>query len=143
MFGSPATGNQPAKSGLLGIGTKAATDWLGKSYDSLVGKGGKHPVGSYPLNDGGSLFINSDGSQSVMYGDGRVVNYDSKGNQTSSGSTDVGYDPNYSEQALYDAEARAREEAYQQEMIDDYQNYYENYQGYNPYEGYDMNQYEP
>jgi hypothetical protein len=142
LFGSPATGGQPATQGLLGVGAKSATNWLGRTFDNLTGANNL-ASGSYPLSDGGTMYVNANGTKSIMGADGTVQNFAKDGTQLPSGSTDAGYDPNYSEQALYDAEARAREEAYQQEMIDDYQNYYENYQGYNPYEGYDMNQYEP
>jgi hypothetical protein len=129
LFGSPATGNQPATQGLLGVTANAAGNWLGKTYDSLVGKGGgTTPVGSYPLNDGGTLYANSDGSQSVMYADGRVVNYDRNGNQTSSGTVDAG-GGGVSEADLYAQEQAARQE-YEQKMLDEYQNYY----NYRPYE---------
>lgn len=130
LFGSPATGNQPATQGLLGVGATAASNWLGKTFDSLVGKGGTTtPAGSYPLSDGGTLVANSDGSQSVMYADGRVVNYDKSGNQTASGNSgDLGYEAGYNEQDLYNQEIAAQQaaqQAYDQQMLDEYQQYYQ------------------
>jgi len=128
LFGSPATGSQPATQGLLGVTANAAGNWLGKTFDSLVGKGGTTtPAGSYPLSDGGTLVANSDGSQSVMYADGRVINYDKSGNQTSSGSVDSGYG-GMSEADLYAQEQAAQQAAqqqYDQQMLDDYQSYYQ------------------
>jgi hypothetical protein len=133
LFGSPATGNQPAKSGLLGVGASAANNWLGNQFNSMFGSTNLK-TGEYPLADGGRMIVAEDGSRKIIDQAGDVQEFTKEGTPVGSGPT---------EQDLYDAEARAREEAYQQEMIDDYQNYYENYQGYNPYEGYDMNQYEP
>ena len=126
LFGSPATGGQPATQGLLGVGAKAATNWLGNQFNSMFGSTNLK-TGEYPLADGGTMIVADDGSRKIIDKGGDVQEFSPEGNP-------IGSAPN--EQALYDAEARAREEAYQQEMLDAYQNYY-NYQPYDYFPNYE------
>jgi hypothetical protein len=84
LFGSPATGNNPATSGALGSLVNAAKNWISSS-GGVTGSGiqndanGNPIPGSYPLADGGTLTINPDGSQSVKSPDGTVLNFTDQG----------------------------------------------------------------
>ena len=84
LFGSPATGNNPATSGALGSLVNAASNWIG-SAGGVTGSGiamdsnGNPVSGSYPLADGGTLTINPDGSQSIKATDGTVMNFNDQG----------------------------------------------------------------
>jgi hypothetical protein len=124
LFGSPATGNQPATQGLLGVGANAATNWLGKTYDNLTGANNL-ASGSYPLSDGGTMYVNSDGTKSIMGSDGSVQNFARDGTPLPSGSVDAG-GGGMSEADLY-AQEQAAQQQYDQQMLDDYQSYYNSY----------------
>ncbi len=84
LFGSPATGNQPATSGALGSMVNAAKNYIG-SLGGASGSGiamdssGNAVPGSYPLADGGTITVNNDGSQSIKAADGTVQNFDASG----------------------------------------------------------------
>lgn len=147
LFGSPATGGQAATSGLFGqaIGSlpnastgtagSGALGLLGSAYNSLFGGGsnvGNAPTGSYDLGNGNVMYVNSNGTKSIMNADGTVQNFDRNGNPLPSGSVDPGYvDVNnggITDQQLYEEEQAAQQlaqQAYDQQMLEDYQNYYE------------------
>jgi hypothetical protein len=138
LFGSPATGSQPATQGLLGVGTKAATNWLGNQFNSMFGST-ELKAGEYPLADGGRMIVADDGSRKIIDQAGDVQEFTKEGNIVGSGPT---------EQDLYGygspEQQAAREEqiAYDQQMLEDYQNFYETqapeyYQpNFDPYAGY-------
>lgn len=121
---------------------KLASGAVGRGINSLVGGLSGKPIAyQQTMADGSVENVATDGTKTIMYADGTVKNFDKAGNplpgtSTSpeeyggvAGSGDMGYEPGYNEQDLYD-----------QQTADYYQNYYDSY---NPYEGYDMNQYEP
>jgi hypothetical protein len=128
-------------SGVDKIASGAVGNAVNRGFNALTGgPGGTKPIAEQrTLADGSLMNIATDGTKSIMFADGRVENYDRAGNLLPSGSSgDMGYEPGYNEQDLYDQEA----------AYDDYANYFDNYQnyyneGYNPYLGYDMNEYEP
>lgn len=133
LFSSIGTGIEKLAAGPVGAA-------VNKGFNALVGgQSGKTIAYQQTLADGSTMNVASDGTKTIMFEDGRVENYDRAGNLLPSGSTgDMGYEPGYNEQDLYDQEA----------AYDDYADYYDNYQnyyndGYNPYLGYDMNEYEP
>ena len=133
LFSSIGTGIEKLAAGPVGAA-------VNKGFNALVGgPSGKTIAYQQTLADGSTMNVASDGTKTIMFEDGRVENYDRAGNLLPSGSSgDMGYEPGYNEQDLYDQEA----------AYDDYADYYDNYQnyyndGYNPYLGYDMNEYEP
>ena len=77
------------------------------------------------------MFVNSDGTKSIMNADGTVQNFDRTGNPLPSGSVDAGnvdVANGLTEQQLYEQELAAQQaaqQAYDQQMLEDYQNYYE------------------
>ncbi len=93
LFGSPATGNQPATPGLLQVGAGKAADWLGNTLGKIINpttgaidpSTGSSP-GTYPITnpDGtpgsGTLTINNDGSQFISNPGGGGTYYDPSGN---------------------------------------------------------------
>ena len=127
-------------SGVDKIASGAVGNAVNRGFNALTGGPSGKPIAEQRvLADGSTMNIATDGTKSIMFQDGRVENYDRAGNLLPSGSSgDMGYTPGYNEQDLYDQEA----------AYDDYADYYDNYQnyyndGYNPYLGYDMNEYEP
>ena len=96
LFGSPATGGQPATSGLLGIGATGAANWLGKTFNNIVsGYGGGSNIatdsqgnaipGTYNLSaGGGTIIINPDGSKTITDPTGTPQYFDNQGNPVSS-----------------------------------------------------------
>jgi hypothetical protein len=126
--------------GIDKLATGAVGDAVKKGYNVLVGgQSGKPIAYQQTLADGSTMNVASDGTKTIMFEDGRVQNFDRAGNLLPSGNSgDMGYEPGYNEQDLYDQEAANN--AYQEDVYDAYQNYYDSY---NPYAGYDMNEYEP
>lgn len=146
LFGSPATGGQGATSGLIGKAVDTLTGGkptgsgsgntlssiLGNAYNSVFGSTSSIPSGSYPLADGGTMFVNSDGVKTVMLPDGNVLNFAKDGSPLPSGSTDAGdgSTSGLTDEFLRQAEEQAQQAAqqqYDQQMLDDYQNYYNTY----------------
>ena len=96
LFGSPATGGQPATSGLLGVGATGAANWLGKTFNNIVsGYGGASNIktdsqgnaipGTYDLSaGGGTIIINPDGSKTITDPTGTPQYFDNQGNPVSS-----------------------------------------------------------
>ena len=153
LFGSPATNGAAATSGLIGDAVKTLTGGkptgggttgggttgggntlssiLGNAYNAVFGSTSSIPSGSYPLADGGTMFVNSDGIKTVMNADGSVLNFDKSGNPLPSGSVDAGEvanDSQYTEQQLYDQQIRDQQLAqqqYDQQQLDNYQNFYD------------------
>lgn len=122
LFGSPATGGQAATQGLLGVGAKSASNWLGNQFNSMFGSTDLK-TGEYPLADGGRMIVAEDGSRKIIDQAGDVQEFTKEGNPVGSGPT---------EQDLYgygspeQQAAREAQIAYEQEMLDAYQNYYQN-----------------
>ena len=151
LFGSPATGGQGATSGLFGqaIGSLPNSETgakgsgllgvTGNALSSLFGTGnsaGKAPAGTYDLGGGNVMYVNADGTKSILGANGDVQNFDKSGNPLPSGSVDPGYvdvdNGGITDEQLRiqeEAAQRAAEQEYTQEMLDEYQNYY-NYQPY-------------
>lgn len=89
LFGKPASGTTAATKGLLGSGGLsnvvggAGTDlW---KYIQGVGGATGNTAGTYPLEGGGSLTINPDGSQYIKDASGIGTYYDASGNPMTSG----------------------------------------------------------
>ena len=99
LFGKSAAGNPTLPNGQPNPAYKPATaglfnnvgglqSWLSR----LTGSEQAQSTGSFPLEGGGTLTINNDGSQSIRNADGTVMNYDPQGNPLS-GSTDTNINP--------------------------------------------------
>lgn len=122
LFGSPATGSQPATKGILGVGANQASNWLGNQFNSMFGNT-ELKAGEYPLADGGKMIIADDGSRKIISQGGDVQEFTKEGGEINSGLTDE-----FLRQAEIEAQQAAQQQ-YDQQMLDDYQNYYNN----NPY----------
>jgi hypothetical protein len=74
--------------------------------------------GEYPLADGGRMIVADDGSRKIIDQAGDVQEFTKEGAPLDSGLSD---------QLLADLERQYREEQqqYDQQMLEDYQNYYE------------------
>ena len=108
---------------------------VNKGFNALTGGPSGKPIAyQQPLADGGVLNVATDGTRSIMYEDGRVLNFDKNNNPLPSGSVDPGYvaPGGITEQDLYDQEA----------AYNDYANYYDNYYDYYNNDNYFPN-YEP
>jgi hypothetical protein len=94
LFGSAASGSPTLANGQPNPAYKAATSGLFGAASGLpswlAGLGGSQAqsTGTFPLQGGGSLTINNDGSQSIKNADGIVTNYDPNGNPMTSGIND-------------------------------------------------------
>jgi hypothetical protein len=122
-------------SGVDKIASGAIGNAVNRGFNALTGgPGGTKPIAEQrTLADGSLMNIATDGTKSIMFADGRVENYDRAGNLLPSGSSgDMGYEPGYNEQDLYDQEA----------AYNDYANYYDNYFDYYNNDNYFPN-YEP
>jgi hypothetical protein len=117
LFGSPATGGKEATSGLLGVGANTAKNWLGNQFNSMFGST-ELKSGEYPLADGGTMIVADDGSRKIIDQAGDVQEFTKEGAPLDSGLSD---------QLLADLERQYREEqqAYDLQMLEDYQNTYE------------------
>jgi hypothetical protein len=80
------------------------------------------------------MYVNSDGTKSIMKADGTVQNFDRTGNPLPSSNQDFPNDPGYvPEGGITDEQLRQQEIAaqqaaqqqYDQQMLEDYQNFYE------------------
>jgi hypothetical protein len=128
LFSSIGSGVDKIASGAIG-------NAVNRGFNALTGgSGGTKPIAyQQPLADGSIMNVATDGTKSIMFEDGRVENYDRAGNLLPSGSSgDMGYEPGYNEQDLYDQEA----------AYNDYANYYDNYFDYYNNDNYFPN-YEP
>lgn len=120
-------------SGVDKIASGAVGNAVNRGFNALTGgSGGTKPI-AYQQNlaDGGVLNVATDGTRSIMYEDGRVLNFDKNNNPLPSGSVDTGAG-GIPEQDLYDQEA----------AYNDYANYYDNYYDYYNNDNYFPN-YEP
>ena len=82
LFGKAASGTTPATSGLLGgLGSSIYKNLFAGGIGG-TGAGGSSP-GTYPLDGGGSMVINSDGSQTITDPSGSTQYYDASGNPMS------------------------------------------------------------
>lgn len=88
LFGTAAKGVQgtsgyvPAQSGLFGsTGITGLTQQL-KNWASGVGGSSGTQAGTYPLEGGGSVILNADGSETIVNADGTRQYYDAGGNPT-------------------------------------------------------------
>jgi hypothetical protein len=105
---------------------------VSSGWNALTGGAGNTTTGSYPLEGGGMLVMNADGSQQIIGADGTVTKYDNKGNPVSENTVTPSSPPpsdGMTEQGLYDQEA----------AYNDWQNYNNAYpyiadDYYNPYD---------
>jgi hypothetical protein len=119
-------------SGVDKIASGAVGNAINKGFNALTGGPSGKPIAyQQPLADGGVLNVATDGTRSIMYEDGRVLNFDKNNNPLPSGSVDTG-SGGIPEQDLYDQEA----------AYNDYANYYDNYYDYYNNDNYFPN-YEP
>jgi hypothetical protein len=118
LFGSPATGNQPATSGLLAPTAKDAVNWMGNKFNSTFGST-ELKAGEYPLADGGTMIVADDGSRKIINQAGDVQEFTKDGSVINSGLTD---------QFLSEAERQAQleqQQLYDQQQLENYQNFYD------------------
>jgi hypothetical protein len=114
------------KQGLLQVGANSAKNWLGNAYNAAFGSTELKP-GEYELaGSGGKMIVNEDGSRKIINQAGDVQEFTKEGAEINSGLT---------EQFLYgygspeQQAAAEQQQEYDQQMLDQYQNYYNN----NPY----------
>jgi hypothetical protein len=84
--GSPTLPNgqpNPAYKPAQGLGSIFGNIFGNKTPSGTTDTTGNNSAGTYPLDGGGSLTINPDGSQSIKNADGSVTNYDPNGNPIS------------------------------------------------------------
>jgi hypothetical protein len=112
---------------------KLATGAVTAGINSLVGGPSGKPIAFQTTGTNGEVInVATDGTKSIMYADGTVKNFDKAGNVLA-GTGDEGVTP----ASPPPSDGMTEQDLYNQQY---YQNYYDSY---NPYEGYDMNEYEP